>query len=91
MHFLNPLQIDISITDVQLLWQFKTSSVPEKSQNDFFSNENCIITNTEYDKSIVITQKLSLISLQSDKVTPVTISLTPLHTGELKLLGLSYK
>ncbi|XP_077295309.1 trafficking protein particle complex subunit 8 homolog l(3)76BDm [Arctopsyche grandis] len=94
VHLLNPLQIDISIIDVQLLWQFKTQTLlnsDAKSQNDMFYNENCILTDTEYDKSVVTTQKVPLILLQSDKITPITMNLTPLHPGELTLLGVSFK
>lgn len=56
-----------------------------------FSNESCVTASREYDKSIVVTQKVPHVILHSDQVTNVSLSLTPLHPGELTLVGVGYR
>lgn len=81
--------------DVQLLWTFKSSSnlstLESNTENTLFSNETCILSSTEYDKSVVVTEKIPLILLHNDRINSVLLSLTPLHPGELNIVGVAYR
>uniref|UniRef100_T1J0M8 Trafficking protein particle complex subunit 8 n=1 Tax=Strigamia maritima TaxID=126957 RepID=T1J0M8_STRMM len=81
----NPLSIPLMLTDIKLLWKFQKTN---KEAADLPSISNEAVTNVASDT--IKTQVISNLELDSCQTAKVHLQLTPMESGKLNILGISY-
>ncbi|XP_026473845.1 trafficking protein particle complex subunit 8 isoform X2 [Ctenocephalides felis] len=95
IELLNPLLIPLPLSNIQLLWSFTFNDPQNPSSPGTVCNESLLATqgsehSEDYLQSIVCTQCVDSIVLPVDCCTRISLSLIPLHVGDLKITGISY-
>ncbi|XP_049881251.1 trafficking protein particle complex subunit 8 [Pectinophora gossypiella] len=88
----NPLKISLLLKDVELLWQFvSTSDDPEAPKEGLLINEPSVATGNVLENNIICGQKIKSVLLEGDCKKVLTFTVTPLQVGNLNIQGLAYK
>lgn len=92
MELLNPLLIPLPLSNIRLLWAFTFNDPQNPSSPGTISNESFLASegsehSEDYLQSIVCTQCVDSIVLPVDCSTRISLSLMPLHVGDLKIIG----